>query len=206
MNIWTMKNKIFATTAALIMLVITGSAQAQDDHPAQVIVETAITNMLSFLGENLEEVKKDSSLLQAKVDEVIVPHIDFRTMTRLSIGKNWRKADKAQQEELVTEFQALLLNTYSSAMTQYGGEQIKFENFRPESREDRAVVRTAFLQKGGSDVPAIYKLRDKDGWKIYDIEVAGLSLVNNFRQKFTDEINAKGIDGLLAFLKERNSR
>jgi len=202
---WTHFKKTLSSTVAATMLLLTvGTATAQDEHPAQELVESAITEMLSFLGDNIDAAKDDPSMLSAKVDETVVPHIDFVTMTRLSIGKNWRKADEAQQEELVKEFQTLLLNTYTTAMTQYGGEEIEFERFRAEKRDDRAVVRSAFKQKGGSDVPVNYKMRDKEGWKIYDIEVAGLSLVNNFRQKFTDEINANGIDGLLDFLRERN--
>lgn len=203
-RMWSLTKKIGSVIAAVILITSATVAQAQDDHPAQVLVETAITDMLTFLAENVDAAKADPSILQAKVDEVVVPHIDFETMTRLSIGKNWRMADEQQQVELVSEFKSLLLNTYTTAMTQYGGEEVKFERFRPESREDRAEVRSAFMQSGSSEVPVIYKLREKNGWTIYDIEVAGLSLVNNFRQTFTDKINADGIDGLLAFLKERN--
>lgn len=201
---WALTKKMGSIAAAAVFISSVSLAQAQDDHPAQVLVETAITDMLAFLSENVDAAKEDSSILQAKVDEVVVPHIDFETMTRLSIGKNWRLADEQQQVELVSEFKTLLLNTYTTAMTQYGGEEVKFERFRPESREDRAEVRSAFMQSGSSEVPVIYKLREKGGWTIYDIEVAGLSLVNNFRQTFTDKINADGIDGLLEFLKERN--
>lgn len=203
---WT--KKFLASAAAVLLLVAVGAGQvsAQDDHPAQVVVETAVKNMLAFLAANIDEAKADRTLLEAKVDEVIVPNIDFVAMTRLSVGKNWRKADEAQQKELVDEFQILLLNAYNSAMIQYGGQEATFEQFRPESRDDRAVVRSAFKAQGSSDVEVSYKLREKNGWFIYDIEVAGLSLVNNFRQKFTDEINANGIEGLLGFLKKRNSK
>ncbi len=199
-------NKSLRAAIAAMLLLFSNAVYAQDEHPAQQLVQSAITEMLSFLADNIDEVRADKSLVDAKAEELIVPHIDFVTMTRLSIGKNWRNADKDQQKDLVLQFKTLLLNTYTSAMTQYSGEAIEFEPYRPESRDDRAIVRTAFKQNGGSDVPVIYKLRDKEGWKIYDIEVAGLSLVSNFRQKFTDEINAKGIDGLLAFLRKRNSR
>lgn len=203
----TLAKKILTSAAAAILLVAAGSAQvsAQDAHPAQVVIETAVNEMITFLSSNIEEVKADPSLLADKVDESIVPHIDFLAMTRLSVGKNWRTADEKQQEALVTEFQILLLNAYNAAMQQYGGQEATFEPFRPESREDRAVVRSVFMQKSSSDVPVSYKLREKDGWFIYDIEVAGLSLVNNFRQKFTDEINSNGIDGLLKFLRKRNN-
>jgi len=203
---WKSLKQTLTSGLAVIALLFSGAVAAQDNHPAQALVESAIMDMLSFLEENLEEAKANPKVLQAKVDEVVVPHIDFKTMTRLSVGKKWKLADQDQQLELVNEFQALLLNTYTTAMTEYGGEKIDFERFRPEKRDDRAVVRSSFNQAGSSPVPVNYKMRDKSGWKIYDIEVAGLSLVNNFRQKFTDEINRNGIDGLLTFLRERNSR
>lgn len=201
-----MNKKFQAIIVAVTMLLASATTTAQDEHPAQEIVQGSITDMLTYLADNIDAVKADPSIIMAKADELIVPQIDFVTMTRLSVGKNWNTADETQQKDLVTQFKTLLLKTYTSAMTQYSGEVIEFEPFRPESRDDRAIVRSAFKQSGSSDVPVIYKLREKEGWQIYDIEVAGLSLVGNFRQKFTDEINSKGIDGLLAFLKERNSR
>jgi len=206
MNTISLTKKIFNSVAAAILLIAAGSAQvsAQETHPAQAVIETAVNEMLEFLSANINEVKANPSLLADKVDESIVPHIDFVAMTRLSVGKNWRTADEQQKKDLVTEFQILLLNAYNAAMQQYGGEEATFEPFRPESREDRAVVRSVFMQESSSDVPVSYKLREKGGWFIYDIEVAGLSLVNNFRQKFTDEINSNGIDGLLEFLRKRN--
>ena len=200
-------NKRLSTSiAAVAMMFSSLTATAQEEHPAQALVQEAITEMLAYLADNIDEIRADKSLVDAKAEEVIVPHIDFVAMTQLSVGKNWRVADKTQQTELVEEFKTLLVNTYTSAMTLYSGEAIEFEPFRPESREDRAVVRTAFKQNSGSDVPVTYKLREKGKWGIYDIEVAGLSLVSNFRQKFTDEINANGIDGLLDFLRKRNNR
>lgn len=201
-----LRRKFLLVITSLLLLMTASMAQAQDDHPAQVTVKGAITGMLDFLSENNDAIMEDPSILNTKVDELFVPHIDFETMTRLAVGKNWRKADETQQIELVTEFETLLLKTYTSAMTQYSGEEIEFVPFRPENREDRAKVRSNFKLQSGSEVPVIYKLRDRGGWKIYDIDVSGLSLVNNFRTKFTDEINANGVDGLLNFLKERNAQ
>jgi len=203
---WIMTRKIRTYALAMMMLLGAGGVQAQEDHPAQVVVEGAINEMLSYLSDNIEAIRADRSLVVDKSEEIIVPHVDFLTMTRLSVGKNWRSADKAQQEQLVAEFKQLLLFTYTTAITQYSGEVIEFQPFRPESRDDRAVVRTAFMEKNGSEIPVVYKLRDREGWRIYDIDVAGLSLVGNFRQKFTDEINSGGIDGLLEFLRDRNGR
>lgn len=191
--------------AAIALTIASGTAQAAE-HPAQTMVVDAITAMLDVLKNDGDKMKVDPEYLQSKVDELIVPYLDFDTMTKLAVGKFWRRADAAQQVELVKEFKTLLLNTYTGALTEYSGETITFEPFRPEEREDRAVVRSTFSQSGGSDVPVVYKLREKNGWTIYDIEVNAISLVTSYRTAFTNEIDGGGIDGLLATLKERNAK
>jgi len=191
--------------AAFALTFASGAAQAAE-HPAQTMVVDAIMQMLDVLKNDGDRIESDPEYRQTKVDEIIVPHLDFDTMTKLAVGKFWRRADAEQQVELIDEFKTLLLNTYTGALTEYSGETITFEPFRPEEREDRAVVRSTFSQSGGSDVPVIYKLREKNGWTIYDIEVNGISLVTNYRTAFTNEITNGGIDGLLATLKERNAK
>lgn len=176
------------------------------DHPAQTLVVDSISAMLDVLKNDGEKIKSDPDYLQARVDELIIPNLDFNTMTKLAVGKFWRRADAGQKTELVSEFQTLLLNTYTGALAEYSGETITFDPFRPESREDRAVVRSTFSQSGGSDVPVVYKLREKEGWSIYDIEVNSISLVTSYRSAFTNEIDKGGIAGLIETLKERNAR
>ncbi len=191
--------------AAIALTIASGTVQAAE-HPAQTMVVDAITAMLDVLKNDGDKMKADPEYLQSRVDELIVPYLDFDTMTKLAVGKFWRRADATQQAELVKEFKTLLLNTYTGALTEYSGETITFEPFRPEEREDRAVVRSTFSQSGGSDVPVVYKLREKNGWTIYDIEVNAISLVTSYRTAFTNEIDGGGIDGLLATLKERNAK
>ena len=181
-------------------------AAAATEHPAQDLVVASTMEMLDVLKNESERIEAEPEYLEAKVEEIVVPNLDFNTMTKLAVGKFWRKADGAQRTELVEEFKTLLLNTYTSALTEYSGGTIEFEPFRPEKRDDRAVVRSVFDQPSGQDVPVIYKLRDKDGWSIYDIEVDGLSLVTNYRTAFTSEIRKGGIDGLLETLRERNAK
>lgn len=177
-----------------------------EEHPAQTLVVESITTMLDVLKNEEDKIKSDPEFLQVKVNELIVPNLDFNTMTKLAVGKFWRQADADQKTELVVEFKTLLLNTYTGALAEYSGETINFEPFRPESREDRAVVRSTFSQSAGSDVPVIYKLRDKDGWSIYDIEVNSISLVTSYRSAFANEIDRGGIAGLIETLKERNNK
>ena len=198
--------KNFNSVILAITLIFGSSFAFAQEHPAQSMVVSSITTMLDVLKNERDRIKAEPAYLQSRVDELIVPNLDFSTMTKLAVGKFWRKADAAQKTELVVEFKTLLLNTYTGALTQYSGESIEFEPFRAEERDDRAVVRSTFSQSGGSDVPVIYKLRDKDGWGIYDIEVNSISLVTSYRSAFANEISNGGIAGLIETLKERNNK
>ena len=179
---------------------------AATEHPAQILVEDSTLEILEVLRTEGDRIKADPDYLESKVNEIIVPNLDFPTMTKLAVGKFWRKADADQRIDLVDEFRKLLLNTYTGALTEYSGESIKFHPHRPESREDRAVVRSVFKQSVGGDVPVQYKLRDKAGWLIYDIEVNNISLVTSYRKAFASEISRGGIEGLLDTLRERNGK
>jgi len=177
-----------------------------EEHPAQKLVVDSISAMLMVIKEDGDRLKAEPEYLQSKIDELIVPNLDFNTMTKLAVGKFWRRAKADERTQLVGEFRNLLLNTYTGALTQYSGETIEFEPFRPERREDRAVVRSTFKPNVGSEVPVLYKLRDKSGWTIYDIEVNDISLVTSYRAAFNNEIEKGGIKGLIDALKERNAK
>jgi len=192
--------------AAFATFAMVGGAHAADQHPAQALVEKSTAELIALLRDEGERISEDPEFLAAKVEEIVVPNIDFDTMTKLAVGKFWRRAKPEQKTALVSEFKLLLLNTYTGALTEYKGESIKFQPFRPEKREDRAVVRSVFDRSGSDDVPVVYKLRDRDGWSIYDIEVNSISLVTSYRTAFQNEISQGGIDGLLETLKKRNSK
>jgi len=201
----TVRHTAVALVLAVAAPLFAASARAAE-HPAQELVVDSTTEMLSILKNETDRIAAEPEYLEAKVEEIIVPNLDFNTMTKLAVGKFWRDADADQKTELVTEFKTLLLNTYTSAMTEYSGGTISFQPFRAEKRDDRAVVRSVFDRSGGQDVPVTYKLRDKDGWSIYDIEVDGLSLVTSYRTAFASEIRKGGVDGLLTTLRDRNGR
>ena len=197
---------VLAAALALAALGLGQGPAVAAEHPAQAMVEEAVNEALDVLRTRKDELVENPDLLRSEVDRIVVPHVDFNTMTKLAVGKHWRRADAGQKTELVTEFKSLLLNTYAGALNQYSGQDISFEPFRPESRPDRAVVRSTFEQSGGArDVPVLYKLRDKDGWLIYDIEVDNISLVTNYRTAFANEISRGGVAGLIDTLKRRNA-
>ncbi len=184
---------------------LASAATAADDHPAQALVVESTSDLLAVLKEDAERVKTDTAYLNEQVEKHVVPYVDFDTMTKLAVGKAWRDANDDQRVSLVTEFKALLLNTYTNALTSYSGESIEFEPFKPERRDDRAVVRSSFKRAAGGTVPVLYKLREKDGWLIYDIEVDQISLVTSYRTAFSNEIEKGGIEGLLKTMKDKNA-
>jgi len=196
---------VLLSAVVLSVLVIAVAPAMAEDHPAQTMVVKSTSKMIDVLKAEGERIKTDKAFLDEQVANLVVPNIDFNTMTKLAVGKSWRKASEDQKVELVNEFTNLLLNTYTNALTEFSGESIEFQPFSPEKREDRAVVRSVFKQANGNTVPVQYKLREKEGWLIYDIEVNQISLVTSYRTAFSSEIEKGGIDGLLKTMKDKNA-
>lgn len=202
-----MMYKLFKGLLAAMLFAAMSLPAWAADHPAQTLVEESVNELIHLMDTEGERIKNDPAYRKAKIDEIIVPNLDFRAMTFLAVGKSWRKASKTQREQLVTEFKTLLLNLYTRSIDEYREGTISFEPFREGSRKDRAEVSSTFSMPGGGKTPVIYKLRsDKQGenWAISDIEVNGQSLIINFRAGFAAEIEKNGIDGLIQAMKEKN--
>ena|SRR5882672_5003809 len=165
----------------------------------------------SLSTEVLEAIKKDKSLqsgdfgkLQQLVDEKILPYVNFDKMTQLAVGRGWRQATPEQRQALSREFRTLLVRTYSGAMSQVRDHQVKMLPFRGQSQDD-VVVRTQIVAPRGDPIQLDYRLEKTEaGWKIYDVNVLGVWLVENYKNSFASEINQGGIDGLIKSLSQRN--
>lgn len=162
--------------------------------------------------EVLEIVRKDKDIQNGStqkavelVDQKVLPHFDFRHMTALAVGKDWKKASPAQQQQLTAEFKTLLVRTYSNALTSYKNQKIVYKPFRMNAGDSEALVRTEVIQPGSKPVPIDYNLEKADaGWKVFDVVVAGISLVTNYRDQFAQEVRSGGIDGLIAAIAGKN--
>jgi phospholipid transport system substrate-binding protein len=146
--------------------------------------------------------KKVLDLVESKV----LPHFNFTRMTRLAVGAPWRQATSAQQQSLTNEFRALLVHTYTSAFTQYRDQAVEYKPLKLQTGDSDVVVRSLVRQKGGGDpIDINYSMEKLDaGWKVYDVTIAGVSLVQNYRSTFSSEIQKSGIDGLIATLRNKN--
>lgn len=177
------------------------------EHPAQTLVVSTTTTVMEELRAEEDIVKKDNSRLLAIVDKKVLPHFDFRKMSSWVLGKYWRKATKKQKEQFTNEFKTLLVRTYSKALLDAIGKEIKFLPLRSKKKNaTRVTVRTEVEQKGGFPIPIDYKLYEKNGeWKVYDVVIDALSLVSNYRSSFSKTIRESGIDHLIKKLADRNS-
>ncbi|MCX7896985.1 MAG: ABC transporter substrate-binding protein [Rhodocyclaceae bacterium] len=162
--------------------------------------------------EVLEIVKKDKDIQSGHtkktlelVETKILPHFDFLRMTRLALGREAKNATPEQLSRLSEEFRTLLVRTYSKALSEYREQKIVVKPLvvKPEDTEVR--VRSEIHQSGGKPVTLDYYLEKKpEGWKVFDVEVAGVSLVTNYRSTFAEEIRAGGIEGLIRSLAAKN--
>jgi phospholipid transport system substrate-binding protein len=164
--------------------------------------------------EVFDTIKSDKSFqasnmvkLTALVDNKVMPHVNFRRITASAVGPGWSKASPEQQKQLQDEFKALLLRTYSGALSQITDQTIVVKPLRASPEDTEIVVRTEVRGKG-EPIQLDYRLEKTpgvgSGWKIYNLNVMGVWLMETFRSQFAQEINAKGVDGLVATLKSRN--
>jgi phospholipid transport system substrate-binding protein len=182
----------------------TAKAAAPASLAPDALVKQLSTDVLDSIRKDKALQDGDFTKLQALVDEKILPFVNFEKMTQLAVGRGWRQATPEQRQVLTREFRTLLVRTYSGAMSQVREHQVKMLPYRPASPED-VVVRTQVVASRGDPIQLDYRLEKTDaGWKIYDVNVLGVWLVENYKNSFASEINQGGIDGLIKSLGERN--
>jgi phospholipid transport system substrate-binding protein len=194
--------------AAILATYPTKAADAlsRAELPPDALVQSVSSEVLDSARADLALGKGDSDHLQ-KVIEAVGPYLDFERMTRLSVGENgWRSATPDQQQALMHEFRTMLLRIYGSALLQVGDHHVSMRAFRARPGDIEVTVRTQVASSVGADpIPLDYRLEKTDaGWKICDVIILGVSLVENFRSSFAREIDQNGVDGLVKSLSDRN--
>lgn len=149
----------------------------------------------------------DTGRVQKLVDEKVLPYTDFEKMTQLSVGPGWRNATPEQRAALTREFRTLLVRTYSGALSQVSDHKVELRPFRAQPTDTDVIVRTQVVASRGDPIQLDYRLeKASGGWKIYDINILGVWLVENYKSQFSSQVNSGGIDGLIKTLSERNSQ
>ena len=180
------------------------SVQAQAGKAPEVLIKEVSSDVLETLKSDKSIKQGDVNQIVALVDTKVMPHVDFQRMTASAVGRYWRQATPEQQKRLQEEFKIMLVRTYSGALAQVQDQTVELKPSRNVADAKEVVVRTEIKGRGDS-VQLDYRLAQAaDGWKIYDVNVLGVWLVENYRNSFSQEIGASGIDGLIAKLSSRN--
>ena len=195
-------------TAPAVLAVATllaPAAQAQAVS-ADAKIQQLSTEMLDTLKNDKAIQAGDVSKINALVDAKVMPHVNFQRMTASAVGRAWRSATPEQQQRLQAEFKTLLVRTYAGALSQVKDQTIRMKPQRAGADEAEVVVRTEIKGKG-EPIQLDYRL-EKAGadWKIYDVNVLGIWLADQYRNSFATEINANGVDGLIKSLADKNAK
>jgi phospholipid transport system substrate-binding protein len=206
-----MQRRVFAR----ILAGLTAWAAFTGFVPTAFAAEEAPDAMIKRLSDEvLGSIKSDAAIkagdtnrILALVDSKIMPNVDFRRMTAAAVGPAWRQATPEQQTKLQNEFKILLVRTYSGALAQVDEQTISIKPQRSAPTDTDVVVRTE-IRGRGDPIQLDYRLEKTpgqgSGWKIYNLNVLGVWMVETYRNQFAQELNGKGIDGLIAALAERN--
>ena len=197
----------FATAIAVIALVFCTATAAEVIEGPVELLERKSDEVIKLLKEQHDQIESDPALIYKIVDEHIVPYLDDVTMAKLALGKNWRKADNEQKIEFVDQFRTLLIRTYGKSMQEFSDQTIEFYPLKVDDSTTKVIVKADVIQSGGPKIPVSYRMRLKNsGWKVYDINIDGVSLVTSYRGTFAQEMRKGGMTGLLKMLQDKNSK
>jgi phospholipid transport system substrate-binding protein len=193
--------------AAVLALTLAGAAAAQSaaDLAPDVLARNITDEVLQVLRADKDiqsgNMKKAIDLVETKV----LPHFDFTRMTQLAMGRNWRDTTPEQKKALTQEFRDLLVRTYTVALTQYRTQTVDYKPLKLNPGDTEVVVRSQINNPGAAPIAVDYAMsKAPNGWKVFDIAVENVSLVQNYRTTFNTEVQKSGVDGLIKVLADRN--
>ena len=197
---WT---RLVATALGLTLNLTLPLARAAEEAPDELIRRLSM-EVLSTIKADKDVQSGDVRKVITFVDSMIMPKVNFSRMTASAIGRSWRQATPEQQKRLQDEFKNLLVRTYAGALSQLQDQTINVKPLRSQAGDTEVIVRTEILGRG-DPIQLDYRMeKTAGGWKIYDLNVLGVWLVETYRTQFAQEISARGIDGLIAALALRN--
>lgn len=191
-----------AALSALLLSAVAAAGPAPDE-----LIRSVATDVQSIVRQDKAMQSGDMRKVLELVDAKVLPHFDFSRMTALAVGRDWRSATPAQRTALTTEFRTLLVRSYANAVVRFKDYEITVKPLKLKPEDTEVTVRSD-VRKAGSPADSVdYTLYKKgEDWKVYDVAVAGVSLITNYRDSFGAEIKAGGVDGLIKSLRDKNSQ
>lgn len=178
------------------------TAATAPDVLARSVTDDVLATIRTDKAIQAGDQKKARDLIETK----IAPHFNFAGMTQLAVGKNWSAANAEQRKALVGEFRALLVQTYTASLTLFKDQKIEYRPLKLAADDTDVTVRSLVRQSGGGEpVQVDYGMEKTDsGWKVYNVKIGGISLVESYRTTFNTEIQKNGVDGLIKTLRDKN--
>jgi phospholipid transport system substrate-binding protein len=188
------------------LFLVTTAVLAQDRGP-DAMVRQVTEDVLTVVRQDKDIQGGNTRKAMELVESKVLPYFNFQRMTSLAVGRDWRTATPEQKKRLSEEFKTLLVRTYSNALTSYKNQTVNYKPSKLQASDTDVLVKTEIVQPGSKPVQLDYALEKQgDSWKVYDVIVAGVSLVTNYRDTFNQEIRNNGIDGLIQMLVNRNKQ
>ena len=202
-------NRVTALARAMGLLLVMAfvSTQSLAQEAPDALVKRVSLEVLDVAKNDKSVRAGDYRGVRELVEAKILPHMDFEKTTALAAGRVWREASPEQKQQLVDEFRNLLIHTYSGALSQVKDQRIEFSPLRANPSDAEVEVHSRIIQARDEPIPMNYRLtKTADGWKIYDVSVLGVWLIETYRNSFAAEASRSGIDGLIRLLSEKNKR
>jgi len=198
--------RLYISVLHLLVLLVFTTPASSDQSPLKLVRDTS-TQMLMTLREEETSVKQNPARLHEIVTENVLPNFDFERMGRWTLGKYWRNANPQQREEFIKEFRALLVRSYGRALVDYADAEIVYLPLRMKDDEAQVKVHTELSRPHDNAVKITYSLHStKNGWKVYDVAIEGVSLVTNYRSSFMSKVRQDGLDQLINQLAANNKK
>ena len=195
--------RLLSAALSVALLASAPFVRAAEEGP-DALIKRVSTEVLDAIKSDKATQAGETNRVLALVDTKVMPNVNFTRMTASAVGRNWRQATPAQKTRLQEEFKTLLIRTYSGALSQVKDQSLNVKPLRAAPTDTEVTVRTEVLGQG-APVQLDYRMeKTPTGWKIYDLNVLGVWLVETYRTQFAQEINANGIDGLIASMSQRN--
>lgn len=195
--------RLLGAAFSLVLLTAAPFVRAAEEAP-DALIQRVSAEVLDAIRADKEIQAGQHEKVLTLVDTQVMPHVNFTRMTASVVGRNWRQATPEQKQRLQDEFKALLIRTYSGALSQVNDQRLNVKPLRAAPGDTEVVVRTDVIGRG-DPVQLDYRMeKTPTGWKIYDLNVLGIWMVETYRTQFAQEIRTKGIDGLITALAQRN--
>jgi len=208
-------NRLLGTMLAVLLLAsmstvtftvrAAGSCEGTSGEDALALIRDTANELFAAVEAEDRALSDDPARARALVEEFITPHVDLKGFSKLVLGKHWRRATPGQRRQFLTQFHTLVLRTYATAVTSYTGIEVEYLPMREESRQNFATVRTLIPRTDGDGVKVNYRLHCRNNvWKLFDVSIAGVSMVTTYRSAFSAEVKKSGLDGLIEVLAKKN--